>query len=384
MATASGTPPTVFDIEVNLSNLSAGTLNTMAVNVNRTTPIVYNSSEYYVSVSRFVCSTQQIPLWVPVLNTTAPYNDGYNTIYSLTLTYGIYKSEQVYLRIINTSTTIQPPSVPVLSQPTNGWCYVHSYYITVDMINTALATAYEQLLVAIGGFAELDPNPPYMTWNNQTQLFTMNCFPMSQYDKSTGDDVVNIIFNNNYRQYLLGWDYISLADTSTANGLDVLLNIRNTGDNYTPASSPPTYFPDDPTATLLQFQQNIQAPWSFCALAKIQITTSLPLAFPTLGALPLDVVGTAPNNATNPVLCDFLVDYSAGGAGSFQQPVLYFPALDSYSSPVRLAGSSVLTEFNVAVSWITITGQVIPLAAYGTINSSLKLTFTHKSLIDKF
>lgn len=382
MATVSGTPPTIFDLEINLSSLSSGTLNTFSSYINRTSPIVFNPSDYYVSVSRFICSTQQIPLWSSILNTTAPYNDGYNTIYSVSLTYGIYASSQVYLRVINASAPVAPPPVPVLQQPTNGWGYVRSYYTICEMLNIALATAYGQLLTAVGGSATLDPNPPYFTWDNQTQIFTINCFPMSQYDKSSGDDVVNIIFNNNYRQYLLGWDYIALSDISTPNGLDIILNIRNTGNNYSPASVPPTYLPDDPTATLLQFQQSIQAPWAFSALSRIQITTSLPLAFPTLGALPLEVVGTSANNATNPVLCDFLVDYSSGGAGSFNQPVLYFPALDSYSSPVKLSGSSILTEFNIGVSWLTASGQIIPLAAYGTVNSSIKLTFTHKSLIE--
>jgi hypothetical protein len=382
MATSSGTPPTIFDLEVNLSSLSTSTENALSTYVNRSVPIVLNPSDYYVSVSRFICSTQLIPLWSPVLNTTSPYNDGYNTIYSVTLTYETFSSEQVFLRVINTLDSAIPPPTPVTSQPTNGWGYVYSYYKICDMINEALATAYTSLLTEVGGSASLDPNPPYMTWDNQTQIFTMNCFPLSQYDQESGADVVGIYFNNNYRQYLLGWDFIAVSQINTPNGTDNLLNIKNMGNNYTPQSSPPTYYPADPDTVLLQYQQSISSPWCFCSLSKIQIVSSLPIAYPTLSALPLAIVGTANNNATNPVVCDFLVNYSSGGASSFAQPISYFPALDSYSSPIKLAGASVLNSFSIGVNWINLEGQAFPLYAFGNTNSSIKLTFTHKTLIE--
>jgi hypothetical protein len=381
MATTSGVPPTVFDLEINLSSLSTSTANSLSTFVNRSSPIVLNPSDYYVSVSRFICSTQLIPLWSPVLNTTSGLNDGYNTIYSITLTYGALSSDQTYLRVINTLDSATAPATPVLTQPTNGWGYVYSYYTICDMINTALTTAYTQLATLAGG--ELPDNPPYMGWENQTQLFTMNCYPMSFYDQSSGDEVINIYFNNNYRQYLLGWDFIAeSSNVNTPTGIDNLLNVRNTGNNYSPQSDPPTYTPSDPDVVQIQFSQSVQAPWAFCSLAKLQIVASLPIAYPTLSALPLANVGNSNNNSVSPILCDFLVNYSSGGASSFTQPISYFPSLDSYSSPIKLSGASVLNSFSVGVNWMNLEGQSFPLSAFGTTNSSIKLTFTHKSLIE--
>lgn len=380
MATISGIPPTVFDLEINLSSLNTSSENSLSTFVNRTSPIVLNPSDYYVSVSRFICSTQLIPLWTPQLNTTSGYNDGYNTIYSLTLTYGALSSDQTYIRVINTLDSATAPIAPVLSQPTNGWGYVYSYYTICDMINEALTTAYTQLATLAGG--ELPDLPPYITWDNQTQIFTMNCYPLSFYDQSSGDEVINIYFNNNYRQYLLGWDFIAVSVNNTATGTDNLLNIRNMGNNYTPQASPPTYTPTDADTVLLQFQQSISSPWAFCSLAKLQIVASLPIAYPTLSSLPLSVVGSANNNSVNPILCDFLTNFSSGGASSFSQPISYFPSLDSYSSPIKLSGSSVLTSFNIGVNWINLEGQAFPLSAFGNTNSSIKLTFTHKTLIE--
>jgi hypothetical protein len=377
---ATNNTPAVFDLEVNLSSLNNSSLNALTTTVNRSQSIVQNPSDYYVSVSRFICSTQQIPLWDPVINITSPNNDGYNTIYSVYLTYSTYSSQQVYLRVINTNSTVFVPQSPTV-QPSTAWGYVYSYNTIAQMINTALATAYTQLVASVAGSLPMDANPPYMTWNPQSELFTMNAFPMSQYDQSTGDDVVEIYFNNSFRQYLLGWDYIGLTNTTSANGKDCLLVLQNTGINYSPQNSPPSFLPTDPTTTMLQYSQNCQTYFAFATLTKLQIVASLPIAFPTQASLPLDQVGAVGNDLLIPMLCDFVVNYSSAQSSGFCQPISYFPALDSYSAPIQLSGSSQLNSFSIGITWTNIEGQSFPLSAFGTVVASIKLTFTHKSLI---
>jgi hypothetical protein len=377
---ATNSTPAIFDLEVNLSSLNNSSLNAISTTVNRAQTIVQNPSDYYVSVSRFICSTQQIPLWDPVINITAPNNDGYNTIYSVYLNYGAFSSQQVYLRVINTNSTVFPPQNPTV-QPSTAWGYVYSYNTITQMINTALATAYTQLLASVAGSLPMDANPPYMTWDPQAQLFTMNCFPMSQYDQSTGNDVVRIYFNNSFRQYLLGWDFIGLTNTTNTNGKDCLLVLQNNGINYSPQNSPPSFLPTDPTTTMLQYSQNCQTYFAFATLAKLQIVATLPIAYPTQASLPLDQVGTVGNDLQIPMLCDFLVNYSSAQASGFCQPISYFPALDSYSAPIQLSGGSQLNSFSIGITWTNIEGQSFPLSAFGTVVASIKLTFTHKSLI---
>lgn len=384
-STASTTsPPSIFSLEVNLSTLTSG-LSNVASLVNRAGTIVANPSDYYVSVTRLIVSTQRIPLWQPVLNITSPNNDGYNTIYSVYLTYGNYNSGQVYLRIINDDNTVSPPQIPVTSQPLNGWGDVFSYDTITQMINIALSSAYATLVSNVGAFATLDPNPPYVTWNPTTELFTMNCFPMSQYDTSSSGDKVSIYFNNEYRPYLLGWSIdIQTNQTNTPNGQDVLLVLTNLGNNYTPQSSPPLDTPLDADTVMLQMSQNISAPWCFVALSKIQIVSSLPIAFPTLSDLPLALVGSAFNNQTAPILIDYLVNYSQGGANAFQQPISYSATSDIFSSPLKLGGTSPITQFTIGVQWQNLQGQTFNLQTMGLRNSSLKLTFVHKSIIENF
>jgi hypothetical protein len=372
--------PSVFSLEVNLSTLTNG-LSNVSAQVNRAGVILQNPQDYYVSITRMIIATNRIPLWQPQLNTTAPNNDGYNTIYSVYLTYQGFNSGQVYLRIINDDETVSAPTAPVSSQPTNGWGNVFSYDTISQMVNTAIDTAYSALNTATGGL--LPSNPPYMIWNNETQIFSMSCFPMSLYDQSTGNDTVNIYFNNSYRPYLLGWAINILTNsTSSPNGQDVLLIIRNNGINYTPQNDPPSFLPSDPTTSVIQMGQDIYAPWCFLALSKIQVISTIPLAFPTLSDLPLNLVGDAFNNQTTPILMDFLVNYSQGGASSFQQPISYSATSDLYSSPVKMGGSAPLTSFGIGVFWQNLQGQSIPLQTWGLRNCSLKLTFTHKDIIE--
>jgi hypothetical protein len=372
--------PSVFSLEVNLSTLTNG-LSNVSAQVNRAGVILQNPQDYYVSITRMIIATNRIPLWQPQLNTTSPNNDGYNTIYSVYLTYQGFNSGQVYLRIINDDETVSAPTAPVSSQPTNGWGNVFSYDTISQMVNTAIDTAYSALNTASGGV--LPSNPPFMVWHNETQLFSLDCNPMSLYDQSTGDDVVNIYFNNSYRPYLLGWAINILTNsTSTPNGQDVLLIIRNNGINYVPQNYPPTFAPSDPSTTTITMTQDIYAPWCFLALSKIQVVSTIPLAYPTLSDLPLSLVGDAFNNQTTPILMDFLVNYSQGGASSFQQPISYSATSDIYSSPVKMGGSAPLTSFGIGVYWQNLQGQSIPLQTWGLRNCSLKLTFTHKDIIE--
>jgi hypothetical protein len=375
--------PSIFSLEVNLSTLTNG-LSDVSSLVNRAGVILQNPQDYYVSVTRMIIATNRIPLWQPQLNTTSPNNDGYNTIYSVYLTYKGFNSGQVYLRIINDDNTVSAPTTPVSSQPTNGWGNVFSFDTISQMVNTAISTAYTALNTASGGI--LPTNPPFMVWHNETQLFSLDCYPMSLYDQSTSTgttDTINIYFNNSYRPYLLGWAINILSNsTTTPNGQDVLLVIRNNGINYDPQNNPPSFTPDDPTTTMMTMTQDISAPWCFIALSKIQVISTIPLAFPTLSDLPLNLVGDAFNNQTTPILMDFLVNYSQGGASSFQQPISYSATSDIYSSPLKMGGSAPLTSFSIGVFWQNLQGQSIPLQTWGLRNCSLKLTFTHKNIIE--
>jgi hypothetical protein len=383
-ATSSKTiPPPIFYLDVNLATLETG-LQPISKFVNRNSPIVDCPSDYYISVARFICSTQRIPLWQPQLNTTSPNNDGIKTIYSITLSYSTSISTQVYMQVINEDNTVPAPTAPVLTEPLTTWGNVYSYFTICDMINTALATAYTDLVakVAVSGVG-LYADPPYMTWNPTTQLFSMTGYPLSQYDQSTGGDVVNIYFNNNFRQFLLGWDYqIQNNSTSSSTGQDVLLVMQNLENNISPTPAPPTAI--DPTTTTLIMSQHISSPFCFIALSRIQVLASLPLAFPYLTDNPLAIAQTGLNNNTENILLDFIVNYADGGASAYQQPILYSASSDLFTAPQKLSGSHSINSFFTSVRWVNLQGYSVPLETFGLRNASIKFAFIHKSIIERF
>lgn len=374
-------PPPIFYLDVNLSTLEGG-LQPISKLVNRNSPIVDCPSDYYVSVSRFICSTQRIPLWQPQLNTTSPNNDGINTIYSVTLTYKTFTSTQTYMQVINEDNTVPAPVAPVTTEPLTTWGNVYSYFTICQMINTALATAYTDLVSKVGA-GVLYEDPPYMTWNSTTQLFSMTGYPLSQYDQSTTGDIVSIYFNNNFRQFLLGWDYqIQNNSVDSPTGQDVLLILQNLNNNISPIPVPPAVV--DPTTTTLIMTQHISSPWCFIALSRIQVLASLPIAYPYLTDVPLAVASTGLNNNTENILLDFIVNYSDGGAGAYQQPILYSASSDLFTAPQKMAGNHSFNSFYVGVRWVNLQGYSIPLETFGLRNASMKFVFIHKSIIERF
>ena len=373
----------IIYLDVNLSTTTAG-LNNVGTFVNRSSPILDDPAEYYVSVAKLVLSTSfSIPLWQPILNTTAGLNDGYNTIYSISLTYGANSSSQTYLRIRQDDLTIPIPPLPLTAQPTGlsyGWGNVYSYFTIVNILNTAIATAYAELLVLV---PSLNALPPYYEWDATTELFSLSCYPMTQYDTSITQNVVFLYFNNEFQPFLTGWSFIrETNNVNTANGKDCQLIIRNEGNNWLPIASPPTFYPATPTTTLLRIVQDFPAPFAFVALSSLQVLASLPFQTPELTSLPLALNGIANNNLTSSILTDFSVDYSAGGSGSFQQPIIYTPTSVINSRPIKLTGHNPITQFGIQINWVNLAGVVSPLQSIGVRNMSIKLAFIKNEIVE--
>jgi hypothetical protein len=373
----------IIYIDVNLSTTTAG-LNNVGTFVNRSQPILEDPENYYVSVAKLVLSTSfSIPLWQPILNTTAGLNDGYNTIYSLSLRYGAFSSSQTYLRIIQDDDTIPIPVLPLTAQPSGanyGWGNVYSYFTICNMLNTAIATAYAELFTLV---PTLDALPPYYTWDTSTELFSLNCYPMTQYDSSVTTNVVLIYFNNEFQPFLTGWTFSRLTNNvNTPNGQDCELIIQNQSNNWLPQASPPTQYPTSPSTTLLKMVQDFPAPFAFVALSSLQVLASLPFQTAELTSLPLALNGVANNNLTSLILTDFSVDYSSGGAGAFQQPIIYTPTSVINSRPIKLTGHNPVTQFGIQINWVNLAGVVSPLQSIGVRNMSIKLAFIKNEIVE--
>lgn len=337
----------IIYLDVNLSNSDSGVVNLSKI-VSRSSPILENPDNYYVAVARLVCPTSfSIWLWDPLLLANGSASaDGYNTIYSIVLTYGTTSSPITYLRVIPSDLTVSAPPVPVTIQPVNGWGAVYNYQTIVSMLNVALASAYAALVVLN---PSLLPTPPMYVFDPETSLFFIQMV--------TG---VSLYFNNEYRPYLAGFRYNRLtSNVGTASGKDLL--IVGTG-----------------TVT-----QGFVATWCFMALSSVQVVSSLP-TLSEFSDLPLYLQGSAPNNATSQILTDFAADYSSNGAGSFLQPIVYTPpSVIPGARFISMSGKNPIMDFSIAINWVDTQGIVRPMQTIGAgQNASIKLVFVKKSIID--
>ena len=385
-------------LDINLSTGSDGVVQ-LQKNVIRSTPVVNIPEDYYVAVARLVVPTAlSVWLWQPTLLANgSPQADGYNTIYTITLEYVFHgiilaTSIQVPLIVVIEDPFVPPPATPLISQPVNGWGAVYDFSTIVNMLNVALETAFADLKVK---YPALTTNSPYYTFDPVTQLFTINCYPMNIFDQSnTSVATINIYFNNAYQPYLMGFPCRHLNTTSN-NGMDNLILLRNKGNNWENYSgavtwTPPPGTPPNPFVpsgnganAILKFTQDYTATWVFNALASIQVISSLP-TYSEFTDLPIYLQGSAPNNATTQILTDFACDYTASGAGSFAQPITYTPAcVIPGARYISLAGKSPIQDFIIGLSWLDTLGVSRPMSIVGSSqNASLKLVFVKKSIID--
>lgn len=140
-------------------------------NEPRTTPLLRDASEWYLSVIRFSIPGSLIPVFIAQA-LPYPNTDINKLIYSVTLTRNGTTSGETNVEWVPESGF--PPKVTVFTAATpsqnqsDPYYYNFSYQSFIDMINTALAAAYAALPDK-GTTTEA----PYMTFDPITDLFSL-------------------------------------------------------------------------------------------------------------------------------------------------------------------------------------------------------------------
>ena len=151
----------------------------------RSIPIVKDASKYNFSIIRFTMSgpNKDLPLFIPVIRTglSNPTNDVNLTLYSVTLT--MRKSGITYtsgaVPIIYSPETLDAniAPVPLASSLANSgqdlttrYYWVYTYQHWLDLVNTALLTAYTNITVQIAGVIT---ETPKIVYDPPTNLFSI-------------------------------------------------------------------------------------------------------------------------------------------------------------------------------------------------------------------
>ena len=357
----------IIYLDVDLSTGGYG-ITPLAKVVSRSGNILNSVSDYKCAVIRAVIpiSSVSVYMWQPAFNISGTASaNGYNTIYSITLTYGAFVSTTVYLQSIQTDLTVSIPALPLNKQPNNKWGAVYDYQTIVDMLNIALSSAYASLVLQV---PTLDPTPPYYSFDTTTAIFSLQGSTPAQYDQNQvgSPDVVKIYFNNeSMTPFLQGWPTIKLSN-ATKYPLSNMLVIKNLGTNATWSIS-----------------QQFSCFSAFTALTSIQIISTIPTV-PEFTDLPSSQVGYSPNNLTTSILCDFEPDYTQTNSGGWNAPLIYSASsIITGARFCQMIGNNSLTEFSIAVTWTDSYNNSYPvMVSSPNQNASLKIVFARKRLLD--
>jgi len=144
----------------------------------RSQPFIKNASNWKCQVE---CVSshhgKSLPIWTPTISPTSATDI---TTTSLTFTMGIYANSGYYSA---TQNVIWVPenqaaftSVPTTAQPSQkggDYYYCYSYSHFVDMVNTALNTAWGNVVSAAGGSGQCGTQCPFFEFNSETGLFSL-------------------------------------------------------------------------------------------------------------------------------------------------------------------------------------------------------------------
>jgi len=189
-----------------------------------TMPILENPSEWYGSIIRMEVPTFTVPLiqfitQTPIVNPT-DIDRGVNTF---TLEYNGTFSNQVNFIFTNQVNDAPIPPYPTTTQTFSSYYFIYSYSVWIDIMNTALATAFADLQSKTSG-ALSTCNVPFFNYNPQTQLISLYG-DAAFFDQSLNNKVL-IYFNSVSSQYFNGFVF-NESTIGSNNGADCFFIIKN-------------------------------------------------------------------------------------------------------------------------------------------------------------
>lgn len=331
-----------------------------AVNQARTTPIIGNPSEYYLSIVRFLIPLQNIPIF--------NFRTGEYTV-TIDFNGSPYQATVPYI-----SSQTFPDSFG--NQP------VYSYTLFLNMVNTALRSAFAAYKLA--NPAQPQTAAPYLIYGTKTHLVSLRC-QLTYYDSSFSIAAQPLKVYFNTALYSFFQSSMQIYNGYTRNGVPTFgrnfqIVIFDKGDNYEvlPASynagvSGPGYDMEQEYVTLYD--------WNDLRTIQIVSTTlktrTEGLSTTNVDGRPIPPGSPGSESDAAPIITDFIPGVENGfEARSY---VLYNPTAEYRL--VDLLGTTPLKEINLEVRWTDKQGKSYPLYIPPGDSASFKLLFRRRGYI---
>lgn len=333
----------------------------------RSQALVQNPSEWEMAIIRFQVPTSSIPIHVFVPN-----------VYSLELSFGAFDSGQVFL-IYTPDNSLAPPPTGTVNQ-----LFIYSYQQWVDMINTALATAFTNLGANVPAGAT---SPPYLIYDSTTNLISMvlqQAYVVTQSNFNTAN--LNIYFNTSMQTFFPSFRWFFHGYNQSL-GKDYSLVIKNNFNNLAgnnveahPVVPPmvPTGTPGAGTSAYIMTEEfpslfAWNAPQSI-----VFISNGVPFRQEYLTQSQTITSGqvSSASNAQLPILTDFIPVVSPGGF-DWRTNIQFFN--QGEYRLIDMKGDNPLYNFDISIFWQDNFQVLYPIILQPHEVATIKILFRKKN-----
>ena len=346
----------------------------LVFNEVRNSPILYNPSEYFLSVVRFTIQTPTLPIFIPSIQTGQ--SNPNLTNYKINMTYLV--GATLVRRSASVIFVPENLNEPTPSAPTTNVDFSTTYYYInnmtsfVQMVNTALSTCFTQLsadVVAAGGVMPT-ATAPFLEYDPYTDTCILNADTLGFNDDNASR--INLYFNTALYNLFSSFQ-AEFNGYSQVNNLNYRIRIYDdNGMNIFNASSGINYLQMyQDYSTLKPLGNPVQSMvFSTGLIPVVPSLISAPLVFNGTG----NVNNTANNDNIQSIMTDFETEVNATQG---YKPLLHYIPSAEYRLK-DLYGNTPLSAVQMRVFWRTQFGNLVPFKLASGCSANVKLLFRRK------
>jgi len=366
--------------DINITNQSQTNESVpLTFNEIRSQPILYNPSEYFLSVVRFSVDTPSIsvPAFIPQVQLNQ--YDVQKLIYKITIAYSaggtITNQVSNYMHFLGDNTSVNMPTAPTtfatLSDP---YYFLENYSSFIANINVEIGILFNQLKV-LQPLATAKEAAPWLEYDPATGLCSLYASQGFCYDINNRNQVPKFViyFNKPLHTLFSSFEYQYFGNTYN-DGKDYSLMPRNLYYNTQPNPA---------SGTLPVMYKTIQQYPSLNTagnpVQSIVFQSTLLPVNGNLSAIP-QVYGVNPANGTIPTtnsnFINMLTDLQVQD-GNYKPKITYIP--QSEYRLIDLTSNSPLSNVDITVFWTDVYGVLHPILLDPQCSATLKLLFRRKN-----
>jgi hypothetical protein len=360
-------------------------------NESRTNPIINNSGDYRLSITRFSVDTQTLPVWIPEIQ--ANQNDRDKTIYSVSMSYLPASSSDGTTFIVQQYIQWSPQNVnaPIPNPPSEtgtgvqsnagDYYYAYSFQWVILQVYKAFQACFASLQqkVLASGYTDLENVlPPIITWNPDTSCAVISAESSFFNGHSTyvptpveNPNAVKIYFNSPLFSLFSSFPF-TMYGSSASQGMNNRILIEDmTGSNTLLLPSYSQTGSTQYVCTQVYQEYSCIANWTPIS-AIVFCSSTLPLV-PEQMSAPLVFNEKRAVSVGNNAMFQMVITDLVSSDNCYKPNLLYSPT--AQYRYISMTQQATVTNIDVSLFWKNRFGQFIPMLLPSGGTCSIKFLF---------